>query len=108
MPPSSDEQHHHFGTAVPSGGVHPINLPGHKGDAVWHMIRNAGAHLLLLPAYSPDLNPIEHVFSKFKTLLRKGEERTVDGLWKRIGQRISAFSKIECSNYFANSGYSST
>ena len=84
------------------------NLTSHKGDAVWRMIRKAGAHLLFLPAYSPDLNPIEQVFSKLKTLLRKAEERTVDGLWKRIGKTISAFSPTECSNYFTNAGYQST
>lgn len=95
-------------TLKPRDVVIMDNLNSHKGDAVWHMIRNAGAHLLFLPAYSPDLNPIEQVFSKLKTVLRKAEERTVDGLCKRIGQTISAFSKIECSNYFANAGYTST
>lgn len=84
------------------------NLNSHKGDAVWRMIRKAGAHLLFLPAYSPDLNPIEQVFSKLKTLLRKAEERTIDGLWQRIGKTISAFSPTECSNYFTNAGYPST
>ena len=83
------------------------NLNSHKGDAVWRMIRKAGAHLLFLPAYSPDLNPIEQVFAKLKTLLRKAEERTVEGLWKRIGQLISSFPSGECANYLRNSGYAS-
>lgn len=94
-------------TLKPRDVVIMDNLNSHKGDAVWRMIRKAGAHLLFLPAYSPDLNPIEQVFSKLKTLLRKAEERTVDGLWQRIGQNINAFSPKECSNYFANAGYAS-
>ncbi len=83
------------------------NLSSHKGDAVWAMIRKAGAHLLFLPAYSPDLNPIEQVFAKLKTLIRKAEERTVDGLWKRIGKLIANFAPNECANYLRNAGYAS-
>lgn len=94
-------------TLKPRDVVIMDNLNSHKGDAVWRMIRKAGAHLLFLPAYSPDLNPIEQVFAKLKTLLRKAEERTVDGLWKRIGQLIGCFPANECNNYFRNAGYAS-
>ena len=51
------------------------NLGSHKGKAVREALRRAGAHLLFLPLYSPDLNPIEQVFAKLKTLLRKADER---------------------------------
>jgi transposase len=84
------------------------NLNSHKGEAVARMIRKAGAYLLFLPAYSPDLNPIEQAFAKFKELLRKAEERTIDGLWKAAGQLIASFGTIECANYFTNAGYSAS
>ena len=61
------------------------NLGSHKGKAVRRAIRAAGAKLFFLPPYSPDLNPIEQVFAKLKTLLRKAAERTVEATWKRIG-----------------------
>lgn len=94
-------------TLKPRDVVIMDNLNSHKGKAVWRLIRKAGAHLLFLPAYSPDLNPIEQVFSKFKTLLRKAEERTIDGLWKRIGQLLKNFPTNECANYLRNTGYAS-
>jgi len=53
------------------------NLGSHKSDAVRQAIRKTGARLFFLPSYSPDLNPIEQVFAKLKTLLRKAGERTV-------------------------------
>jgi len=83
------------------------NLGSHKGKAVRRAIRNAGAKLIFLPKYSPDLNPIEQVFAKMKTLLRKAEERTVEAVWRRIGTLIEAFSAAECTNYFRNAGYGS-
>jgi transposase len=81
------------------------NLNSHKGEAVRRMIRKAGAHLLFLPAYSPDLNPIEQVFAKFKELLRKADERTIDGLWKTTGKLLASFPPKECAAYFQNAGY---
>ena len=83
------------------------NLGSHKGRAVRAAIRAAGAHLLFLPPYSPDLNPIEQVFAKLKALLRKAAERTVEATWKRIGHILPAFQPDECANYFRNSGYAS-
>src|SRR3954465_9409376 len=62
------------------------NLGSHKGQAARKAIRGAGAHLIFLPPYSPDLNPIEQLFAKLKTLLRKAEERTITAAWHRIGQ----------------------
>ena len=83
------------------------NLGSHKGRAVRAPIRAAGAHLIFLPPYSPDLNPIEQVFAKLKTMLRKAQERTVESVWKTIGALLPAFQPAECANYFRNSGYAS-
>ena len=80
------------------------NLPAHKGSAVRQAVEAAGAKLLFLPPYSPDFNPIENAFSKLKTLLRKAA-RTVDQLWRVIGQCLDAFTPTECANYFAAAGY---
>lgn len=81
------------------------NLPGHKGPRVRQLIEAAGAHLLYLPPYSPDFNPIENAFAKLKALLRKAAERTVEGLWIAIGDLIDLFSDNECRNYFTAAGY---
>ena len=84
------------------------NLGSHKGKAVRQAIRAAGAKLFFLPPYSPDLNPIEQVFAKLKTLLRKAAERSVEAICKRIGALLQAFTPQECANYFKNAGYAST
>ncbi len=76
-----------------------------KGAAVRTAIEAVGAHLLYLPPYSPDLNPIEQVFAKLKALLRKAAARTVSTLWHAVGKLLQHFSPLECSNYFANAGY---
>jgi transposase len=83
------------------------NLGSHKSKAVRAAIRSAGARLLFLPPYSPDLNPIEQVFAKLKALLRKAAERTVEATWKRIGELLRCFSAQECANYLSNAGYAS-
>jgi transposase len=83
------------------------NLGSHKGKAVRRAIRATGARLFFLPPYSPDLNPIEQVFAKLKTLLRKASERTVEATWRRIGSLLQAFTPQECANYFRNAGYAS-
>jgi transposase len=61
-----------------------------------------------VPPYSPDLKPIEQLFAKLKTLLRKAEERTVTTTWQRISQLLDAFPPTECANYLKNAGYAST
>ena len=83
------------------------NLGSHKGKAVRRAIRTAGAKLFFLPPYSPDLNPIEQVFAKLKTLLRKAAERTVEATWQRIGAILRCFTPAECANYIRNAGYAS-
>ena len=70
-------------------------------------IRNAGAHLLFLPPYSPDLNPIEQVFAKLKHLLRDAAERTAETTGQRIGAILDRFPPHECANYIQNAGYAS-
>ena len=84
------------------------NLGSHKGKAVRRAVRAAGARLLFLPPYSPDLNPIEQVFAKLKYLMRKAAERTFDTTWKRIGQLLDCFKPDECQRYLAHAGYAST
>ena len=92
-------------TLAPGNIVVMDNLGSHKGVGVRKAIEAAGATLLYLPPYSPDFNPIEKAFSKLKALLRKAAERTVDGLWNKIGQLLSDFKPTECANFFAASGY---
>lgn len=94
-------------TLKPGDVVVMDNLGSHKERAVRRAIRQAREHLLFLPPYSPDLNPIEQVFAKLKTLLRKANERTVEATWMRIGSLLDAFQPNECANYLVNSGYAS-
>jgi len=95
-------------TLAPGDIVIMDNLGSHKGKAVRRAIRAAGAKLFFLPPYSPDLNPIEQVFSKLKTLLRKSDARAVETTWRRIGELLRCFTPRECANYFSNAGYAST
>lgn len=81
------------------------NLRTHKIDGVAAALRAAGAKLRYLPAYSPDLNPIEMVFSKLKGALRKGAARTVKALMKLVGKLVKAIAPDECANYFRHAGY---
>ncbi|OKO70401.1 transposase [Bradyrhizobium sp. NAS80.1] len=80
------------------------NLGSHKGKAARNAIRATGAHLLFLPPYSPDLNPIEQVFAKLKHLMRAAETRDVEATWRKVGKLLDLFSKEECANYLKNSG----
>lgn len=91
-------------TLQPDDVVVLDNIPAHKITAVRDAIRAAGAQFFLLPPYSPDLNPIEMVFAKLKTLLRQTPERTVEGLWRRIGQLLDHFKPDECENYLRAAG----
>jgi transposase len=84
------------------------NLGSHKRQVIRRVIRAAGAKLFFLPPYSPDLNPIEQVFAKLKTLLRKADERTLEATWRRIGSLLDCFTPAECANYLKNSGYASS
>lgn len=92
-------------TLKPGDIVVMDNLSSHKVAGVSEAIQAAGAELRYLPPYSPDLNPIEQLFAKLKTLLRKAAARTVEALWSAIAKAIERFEPGECSNYLANSGY---
>lgn len=83
------------------------HLSSHKGGAIRQALRKAGARLFLLPKYSPDLNPIEQVFAKFKHLLRKAAARTREAVCATIAELLSSFKPEECANYLRNSGYGS-
>jgi transposase len=95
-------------TLSPGDIVVMDNLPAHKNAAVRQIIEAAGAELEYLPAYSPDLNPIEQGFAKLKAHLRKAQERSIDALWQRIGKLLDLFEPNQCANFFANSGYART
>jgi transposase len=84
------------------------NLSAHKVAGVREAIEGVNARVIYLPPYSPDLNPIELVFAKFKWLVRSAGERSVDGLWKLCGRLLDRFSSNECRNYFRHCGYTAT
>ena len=81
------------------------NLSSHKGVEARKAVEAVGARLLFLPAYSPDLTPIEMAFAKLKGALRTAAERNRDALWHRIGLLIEDFSPAECRNYIRHAGY---
>ena len=84
------------------------NLSSHKVEGVQQAVAAVGARVLYLPPYSPDLNPIEKLFSKLKTLLRKAALRASEELCQEIGALLNTITARECANYFASSGYVST
>ena len=94
-------------TLSPGDVVIMDNLSSHKVDGIRELIEAAGAKLLYLPPYSPDLNPIEQVFAKLKQALRRLKTRSVTDLWDAIGSLLDDFQPQECLNYFKNSGYAS-
>jgi transposase len=81
------------------------NLSSHKVAGVKEAIASNGANVLYLPLYSPDLNSIEMVFSKLKSLLRKSKLRTMEELWNKLGELTDIFSPEKCKNYFKHAGY---
>jgi transposase len=92
-------------TLAPGDIVLLDNLRSHKVAGIAEAITARGAQLIYLPPYSPDLNPIEQAFAKYKALLRKAAERTVESLWHTIGQIADLFSPAECRNFFNSAGY---
>jgi transposase len=94
-------------TLHPGDVVVMDNLGSHKGKAARQAIRARGAHLLFLPPYSPDLNPIEQVFAKLKHFMRNAQPRHVEATWRKVGQILDLFSPNECANYLLNAGYGS-
>lgn len=92
-------------TLSPGDVVLADNLASHKVAGVREAIEARGATLMFLPAYSPDLNPIEKAFAKLKQLIRSAAPRTREMLWTTIGSSIDRFPATECRNYFASAGY---
>lgn len=81
------------------------NLASHKVAGVREAIERAGATSIYLPAYSPDLNPIEQAFAKLKAALRKDAARTFESLIQAIADALATYSAQDCTNYLAHSGY---
>lgn len=81
------------------------NLPAHKVINIRHYIEEKGAQVIYLPPYSPDLNPIENMWSKIKQLLKSLEERSWDGLEKAIGWALDQISARDASGWFKHCGY---
>ena len=94
-------------TLKPGDIVIMDNLGSHKRQAIRAALTAVGAKLFFLPPYSPDLNPIEQVFAKLKTLLRKAAERSITATWRRVGALLENFTPKECANYLVNAGYAS-
>ena len=92
-------------TLKPGDVVIMDNLRSHKVSGVREAIEAAGASLLFIPPYSPDLNPIEMAFAKLKALLRAKAIRTVEALWKELGSLVDCFTPKECANFFRHAGY---
>ena len=95
-------------TLKPGDIVIMDNLGSHKSKAVRQAIRNAGARLIFLPKYSPDLNPIEKFFSKLKHGLRKAAARSLDDISDAIATILDTVAPTECKNYFIEAGYERT
>ena len=92
-------------TLEPGDVVILDNLGSHKAKAMRQAIRAAGARLVFLPKSSPDLNPIEQVFAKLKTLLRKAGARAYDAVSDASGQILAQYAPAECAAYVTNAGY---
>ena len=92
-------------TLKPGDVVIMDNLRSHKVAGVREAIEGAGAKLMFIPPYSPDLNPIEQAFAKLKALLRARAIRTVDALWKALGNLVDYFSPEECASFLRHDGY---
>jgi putative transposase len=95
-------------TLKPGDVVILDNLGSHKGKAVRTAIRRIGARLVFLPKYSPDLNPIEQVFAKIKSFVRKQAPRTFEAVSTAIADGLQTLTPRECANYLAHAGYASS
>ncbi len=94
-------------TLKPGDIVIADNLGSHKSKAARDAIKAVGARLWFLPKYSPDLNPIEQAFAKIKHWMRQAQKRSLDDLWRYLGQLLGTIQPQECANYFQNAGYAS-
>ena len=94
-------------TLKPGDIVVMDNLGSHKSKDIRSTLRAAGAKLWFLPKYSPDLNPIEQAFSKIKHWMRMAQKRSLEDIWRELGDLVATFKPNECANYFDNAGYAS-
>jgi transposase len=90
---------------TPGDTVVMDNLSSHKGQRVRAMIESAGATLLYLPPYSPDLNPIEMAFAKLKQLLRSAQYRTMTALWQNVQRLLDQITPTDAANFLRHCGY---
>lgn len=94
-------------TLKPGDVVILDNLASHKSERAKAILKQRGAWFLFLPPYSPDLNPIEMAFAKLKAHLRRIRARTIDALWRAVGNICDLYSPQECWNYLKAAGYAS-
>ena len=94
-------------TLKPGDVVILDNLSSHKSPKARQCLKDKGAWFLFLPPYSPDLNPIEMAFAKLKAHLRKAKARTIEALWRTIGDICDLFHQDECWNFLKAAGYAS-
>lgn len=94
-------------TLKPGDVVILDNLASHKSDKAQALLKERGAWFLFLPPYSPDLNPIEMAFAKLKAHLRRIGARTIEALWRAVGDICALYSSEECRNYLRAAGYAS-
>lgn len=93
-------------TLRPGDVVIMDNLSPHKNEQTLSLITQAGAQTLFIPAYSPDLNPIEKMWSKVKACLRTAEARTQSALLQAIASALASVTPQDAMNWFASCGYS--
>jgi transposase len=94
-------------TLSPGDVVILDNLSSHKSDVAKAILRERGAWFVFLPPYSPDLNPIEMAFAKLKAHLRRIKARTIDDLWRAVGNICDLYTSEECWNFLKHAGYAS-
>jgi transposase len=92
-------------TLVPGDIVMADNLSSHKVAGVREAIEACGGTIMFLPAYSPDLNPIEQFFAKLKAALRRLAPRSREALYRDVALTLSNIAPAECTNYLTNAGY---
>jgi len=94
-------------TLAPGDVVILDNLSSHKSERAKAILKERGAWFVFLPPYSPDLNPIEMAFAKLKAHLRRIKARSIDDLWRAVGNICDLYSPEECWNFLKHAGYAS-
>ena len=94
-------------TLSPGDVVILDNLSSHKSERAKAILKERGAWFVFLPPYSPDLNPIEMAFAKLKAHLRRIKARSIDDLWRAVGNICDLYTPDECWNFLKHAGYAS-